>query len=144
MMTRRLQRWEWIGVGLATVLVAVEARASESFSTTFANCTEFVGEVGVPESAARALVPDRYQLIANGETATLVIRIADCKSVQVGNVPARPGRVAHVGILIVSPDGTAIDPNTSINNYTLTYATNVLELFVRLVAANVPAALDPA
>jgi hypothetical protein len=97
----------------------------------------------VNEAAARALVPNRYSLIADPAGAKLVVRIADCKAVRVGTLPARPGTVAHIGIMIASPDGTGTDPNTSINNYTLTYATNSAALALSLRGAKVPAVLDP-
>jgi len=50
--------------------------------------------------------------------------------------------VAQIGLIIRSPDGTALDPNTSINNYTLTYATNSAPLAALLRSAGVPAELD--
>lgn len=108
----------------------------------FAQCTEFVGVAVVDAARARALVPARYTLVADAAGARLVVRAADCASVRVGNGPARPGRVAQIGIIIVSPDGTAADPATGINNYTLTYASNAPALVGALRAAGVPAALD--
>lgn len=81
-------------------------------------------------------------MVSDAAGARLVVRAADCAAVRVGNAPARPGRVAQIGLIIVSPDGTAVDPNTAINNYTLTYASNSPALVLALRAAGVPAALD--
>lgn len=109
----------------------------------FSRCTEFVGVVPVDAQAARALVPAAYTLVTDTAGAKLVVRAADCESVRVGPAAAKPGRVAQIGIMVVSPDGSAGDPNTGINNYTLTYATNAPALLLALRAAGVPAALDP-
>lgn len=108
----------------------------------FAQCTEFVGVAPVDALKARALVPARYALVGDAAGARLVVRVADCAAVRVGPLPARPGRVAQIGLIIVSPDGTGTDPNTSINNYTLSYASNSPALVAALRAAGVPAALD--
>ncbi|MBL8302185.1 MAG: hypothetical protein JNM26_05370 [Ideonella sp.] len=113
-----------------------------NLTVQFAQCTEFVGVAPVDALKARALVPARYALVSDAAGARLVVRAADCASVRVGSLPARPGRVAQVGLIIVSPDGTATDPNTSINNYTLSYASNSPALVAALRAAGVPAALD--
>lgn len=129
---------------LCTSLAAgsVAAHGPASATVQFSQCTEFVGVAPVDEAKARALVPARYTLFSDGAGARLVVRAADCLSVRVGALPARPGRVAQIGIIIFSPDGTATDPNTSINNYTLTYASNAPALVSLLRAAGVPAALD--
>jgi hypothetical protein len=113
-----------------------------SLTVQFAQCTEFVGVAPVDALQARALVPARYALVGDAAGARLVVRAADCASVRVGALPARPARVAQVGLIIVSPDGTGTDPNTSINNYTLSYASNSPALVAALRAAGVPAALD--
>lgn len=123
--------------------VLSSAHAENIPAVVFNDCAEFVGVAPVEESAARSLVPDRYNLLADGSDAQLVVRVADCKVVRVGLSRARPGRVAQIGIIIESPDGTATDPNTSINNYTLSYATNSPALLRLLRRARVPAVLDP-
>jgi hypothetical protein len=109
----------------------------------FADCTEFVGVSSVDVVAARALVPAAYTLVSDAAGAKLVVRVADCAAVRVGPGRALPGRVAQIGLMIVSPDGTATDPATAINNYTLSYATNAPALALALRAAGVPAELDP-
>ena len=128
------------GLGAAA---ASSALAAAPLQVQFSQCSEFVGLVPVPAAKARVLLPARYTLVVDGaDTARLVVRMTDCKALRVGALPARAGRLAQAGLLIVSPDGTASDPNTGINNYTLTYATNVPALALGLQAQGVPAALD--
>jgi len=117
--------------------------ATAPLQVQFSQCSEFVGLVPVPAAKARALLPQRYVLVVDdADTARLVVRMTDCKAVRVGALPARAGRLAQAGLLIASPDGTAADPYTGINNYTLTYATNVPALALGLQLQGVPAALD--
>ncbi len=126
-------------------LLAVQAPASAAPAlpqVLFSDCTEFVGVTPVPLDAATALVPARYTLASNAGQAQLVVRVADCQAVKVGQWPARRGRVAQIGLIILSPDGTATDPATSINNYTLSYASNSALLVAALRAGGVPAELD--
>ena len=128
-----------------TTLIALAATPAAAFelpNTRFGDCTEFVGVAPVPEAPARALVPQRFTPVVVGGMAQLVVRVADCRVVQVGRAPARAGRVGQIGLIIASPDGTATDPNTSINNSTLSYASNVPALVLALRAAQLPAALD--
>lgn len=129
-------------IALLAVGVGVARADSPPPVVQFEQCTEFVGVAPVSADAARALVPARYTLVSDAAGARLVVRAADCAAVRVGALPARAARVAQVGLIIMSPDGTATDPNTSINNYTLTYASNSLPLVLALRAAGVPAALD--
>ena len=126
----------------ACALVAAPAFAAP-LTVKFSQCSEFVGLVPIPAARAQALLPARYTLVVDAAgTARLVVRMTDCQAVRVGALPARAGRLAQAGLLIVSPDGTASDPNTGINNYTLTYASNVPALALGLQAQGVPAALD--
>ncbi len=131
------------------VLAACALGAAPAFAAPltvrFSQCSEFVGLVPIPAAKAQALLPARYTLVVDAaDTARLVVRMTDCQAIRVGALPARAGRLAQAGLLIVSPDGTATDPNTGINNYTLTYATNVPALALGLQAQGVPAALDAA
>jgi len=128
---------------LLSLPAAFGAAQSATLTVQFSRCTEFVGVVPVDASAARALVPTAYTLVTDAAGAKLVVRAADCEAVRMGSAPAKPGRVAQIGIMIVSPDGSASDPATGINNYTLTYASNSPALMLALRAAGVPAALDP-
>ena len=131
------------------VLAACALGAAPTFAAPltvkFSQCSEFVGLVPIPAAKAQALLPARYTLVVDAaDTARLVVRMTDCQAIRVGALPARAGRLAQAGLLIVSPDGTAADPNTGINNYTLTYATNVPALALGLQSQDVPAALDAA
>jgi len=128
----------------ASLLAAAAAHAGGApLTVQFSQCSEFVGLAPVDTAKAQALLPARYTLVLDAaNTARLVVRMTDCKAIRVGALPARAGRLAQTGLLIVSPDGTASDPNTGINNYTLTYATNVPALALGLQGQDVPAALD--
>lgn len=129
---------------LVTVAFNTEAhdRDQKDLSVTFENCTEFVGVAPVDEAKARALVPAPYQLVTDDAGAKLVVRLSDCQGIAVNHRPAQPGTVAHIGIILYSPDGTATDPNTSINNYTLSYTSNLADLVKGLNKQGVTAALD--
>jgi hypothetical protein len=132
---------------LASAPAAI-AHTNGPLNVTFTNCTEFAGVAPVDAARARALVPAPYALVTDANGAKLVVRVSDCAGIGVGgevglfSLPARPGRVAHIGIMIASPDGTATDPNTSLNNYTIAYASNHPALVAGLRRAGVPAALD--
>ena len=128
--------------GLAGSALAAHA-ADARLTVQFSQCSEFVGLVPVDAGKAQAQLPARYTLVVDAaNTARLVVRMTDCKSIRVGRLPAHAGRLAQTGLLIVSPDGTASDPNTGINNYTISYSSNVPELVAGLLANGVPAALD--
>ncbi|MET0383692.1 MAG: hypothetical protein ABW032_09760 [Burkholderiaceae bacterium] len=127
---------------LSTTAFAAPA-AAPRLNVQFSQCSEFVGLVPIDAAKAQAQLPSRYALVVDAaNTARLVVRMTDCRAIRVGQLPAHAGRLAQVGLMIVSPDGTAGDPNTGINNYTLTYASNVPELVAGLLASGVPAALD--
>ncbi len=129
---------------MAAPLVSATVSAAP-LTVQFSHCSEFVGLVPIDAVKAQAQLPGRYALVVDGaNTARLVVRMTDCESIRVGQLPGRPGRLAQIGLLITSPDGTATDPNTGINNYTLTYASNVPALVIGLLANGVPAALDAA
>jgi hypothetical protein len=125
---------------------AAQAQAADTpLAVQFSRCTEFVGLQPIDAAAARAQVPPAYTPVTDAAGARLVVRVADCEAVRVGALPAlsaRPGRVAQIGVMIVSPDGTGTDPNTAINNYTLSYTTNSAALVLALRASGVPATLD--
>lgn len=127
----------------ATWAIASPAQAADGALTVqFSRCTEFVGLAPAKAIESRARVPAAYNVIVGASGATLVVRVTDCQAIKVGSLPAQAGRLAQIGVLIGSPDGTATDPNTSINNYTLTYATNLPTLVLALAARGVPATLD--
>lgn len=132
-------------LGLLAAALAADpslAHGPSSIAVQFAQCTEFVGVAPVDAIKARALVPTAYTPFIDAAGARLVVRAADCASVRVGSLPPKPGRVAQIGIIIFSPDGTATDPNTGINNYTLSYASNAPALVGALRTAGLPAQLD--
>ena len=133
-------------LALAAALAAAGAASAHGgnapLTVQFSGCTEFVGVAAADAVRVRARVPQRFTPIVDAAGAKLVVRVADCSAVKVGALPARPGRVAQIGAMIFSPDGTATDPNTAINNYTLSYATNSPSLAVALRSTGVPAVLD--
>jgi hypothetical protein len=133
-----------VPLAAALLILAGPAFAAKGggLEVKFSDCTEFAGVAPVALDAARSLVPARYQLVADAQGAKLVVRVVQCKGVQVGDQGRRSGRVAQVGLMIQSPDGTATDPNTSINNDTLSYVSDHPTLVVGLGALGVPAALD--
>lgn len=134
--------------GLLTVLAmpaisqADDRPRPQPLTVNFKDCTEFVGVAAVDEAKARALVPERYQLVVDQAGAKLVVRIANCQGIAVNSTNYQPGTVAHIGIMLYSPDGTATDPNNSINNYTLSYTSNLKNLVNALNKQDIPAKLD--
>jgi hypothetical protein len=133
----------WRAAAVVSFALAAASAGAAPLTVQFSQCSEFVGLVPVDAAKAQALLPARYALVVDGaNTARLVVRMSDCKAIRVGALPARAGRLAQAGLLIVSPDGSASDPYTGINNYTLTYATNLPALALGLQAQGVPAALD--
>jgi hypothetical protein len=122
--------------------VQADGRDSKPLTVSFNNCTEFVGVASVDEARARALVPVDYQLVTDEAGAKLVVRISNCQGIAVNHQRSQPGTVAHIGMMIYSPDGTATDPNTSINNYTLSYVSNDADLVKALSKQDISARLD--
>jgi hypothetical protein len=105
----------------------------------FEDCTEFAGLTPVPLENVEALVPSHYEIAgAIDGVAVAVFRSASCESVRIDGGRARAGVVAQVGVNVVAPTGEG-----DINNYTLYYATDSLELFVRLRLAGVNAGFVP-
>jgi hypothetical protein len=83
-----------------------------------------------------------YQLVTDEAGAKIVVRVADCKQISIDDQPAKSGTVAQIGLMLISPDGTATDPNTSINNYTLSYSSNLPSVVSGLRKLGIPAVLD--
>ena len=73
---------------LAAAAAADTAAAGEPgpLNAQFTNCTEFVGLAPAKATEARALVPAAYNLVVGATGATLVVRVADCQGVKVGNL----------------------------------------------------------
>ena len=137
-----MQRMHALTAAFLTLAAAAASAGDDKLTVQFNQCTEFVGLAPIDALKARAALPARYSLISDAAGARLVVRAVDCAAVQVGHGPARKGRVAQIGLLIASPDGTGTDPNTSINNYTLTYASDSPALVEALRESGVPAVLD--
>src|SRR5262245_40228134 len=122
------------------IAVASPVRAQsgpQDFDVTFENCTEFVGIGPASLAEAQASVPSAFSIVNQGGFALIVVRISSCQAVAVAGGTPTPGTVAHIGINIAPPDGQG-----DINNYTLTYASDVTGLVNRLRANGVPAQHD--
>jgi hypothetical protein len=94
--------------------------ASRGFSADFTNCSEFAGLGPVANTPlATSLVPAHFTTLLESGQVTIVIRASNCEGVSVnGSKPVRT-TLSHIGIGVVSPDGSG-----TINNYTLVYLTN--------------------
>lgn len=72
-----------------TTMLAAAAPASAQSDTAapsmieFGPCTEFIGGYFVPESAARALVPDRYALDVQENGVVAQVRAINCASISI-------------------------------------------------------------
>lgn len=112
-------------------MLAQPASQGRDFPVELSGCSEYVGTGPIPHARASQVVPAPFAALNDGSgNATLVVRASQCASVKVENFPAEPGTVAHIGIVIVPPDGTG-----DINNYTLAYATSNRRLAQRLERA---------
>lgn len=129
-------------IGLGLNPAQADQNHNPTTNVLFEDCTEFVGIAPVDGTKARSLLPSRYTLVTDTEGAKLVVRIANCQSIRVNQHHPQPGTVAHIGLMVYSPDGTATDPNTSINNYTLSFTSNVAELVKSLRQADIAASFD--
>jgi hypothetical protein len=127
---------------LVLVLAAVSLWADPESEVLFSDCTEFVGTGQAPLARAQRFEPATFpiaiqNLSGAGDTATLVVRAAQCKSVKVDNGPAEAGTLTQYGIVVVPPDGTG-----DINNYTIGYATTSRRLAQRLERLGLPVSID--
>jgi hypothetical protein len=105
----------------------------------FTNCTEYVGAGAIPLARVTPFVPSTFQvLVGAGNTATLVVRAAQCEGVKVDNDRPEPGILTQIGVSVVGPDGTG-----DINNYTVAYVTNSRRLAQRLERVGLPVSVDP-
>ena len=108
-----------------------------NFDVTFEDCTEFVGLEPVSLVDAQAAVPSEFSVVNAGGFALLVVRISGCQAISVDGSAPTPGTVAQIGINIDPPDNQG-----DINNYTLTYASNINALVNGLRANGLPAQHD--
>ncbi len=114
-----------------------EDRVSRS-EVQFSGCTEYVGTGPIPMARAIGRVPRSFQILAGaGNTASLVVRAAQCEGVKVDNERPEPGSLTQIGITIVSPNGSG-----DINNYTVAYVTDSRRLAQRLQRFGLPAYVD--
>lgn len=122
----------------AASMLAQPASQGRDFPVEFSGCSEYVGTGPVPFARAAQFVAAPFVTVNDGSgNATLVVRAAQCASVKVENFPAESGTVAHIGIVVVPPDGTG-----DINNYTLAYATSSRRLAQRLERAGLTVLTD--
>ena len=122
--------------------VAETAQADERapLDVDFAGCRE-VANVGLaPTANIQPLVPAELTLVETpgADTTELVVRSVHCDAISVAGGEAIPGDSIQIGAVIVAPQGDG-----DINNYTLFYDTNDLELALGLLEQGVPARFVP-
>lgn len=118
------------GTMLAIACLAGSARADErDFDVAFDDCAEYVGIGYVPFERARERVPAAYTLARAGDSAVIVVRIADCASVAVTGGRGASGRTAQIGVTISKSEPA------DIHNYLLWYVTDHGSLHGKLEAA---------
>jgi len=129
-----------LSLALICTAAACFAQSSNStdFPATFSNCSEYAGTGPIPFVQAAAMVPGHFTILSdNSHNATLVVRSTSCQSISVDNFGPEPGVIAHIGVSVVSPDGTG-----DINNFTVAFATNNTRLAQRLKRAGLPVIFD--
>lgn len=113
--------------------------AGRGFTADFTNCSEFAGWGPVANTPlATSLVPAQFTTLLESGQATIVIRASHCDGVSVNGSNPEPTTLSHIGIGVVSPDGSG-----TINNYTLVYLTNNFQLAQSFNLAGMPAIFDP-
>lgn len=117
----------------ASSLIAAD-NGNRNFNVTFSNCREYVGFGPMSLVKAQAALPAGFTATNTQGSGGFVIRTSACELVGVDGSRPKPALVAHIGINIVSPDGTG-----DISNYTLLYATNSDELADHLRKSGLPA-----
>jgi len=121
-----------------TSLVSAHAAPVPGFTVNFSNCSEFVGVGPVDLTQAAALVPSGFTTLVVGTSASIVVRATSCARVTVNGGRAIPTVISQIGVQIVPPDGTG-----DINNYTLIYVTNNLDLVLAFQSLGLAAIFDP-
>jgi hypothetical protein len=113
--------------------------AGHGFTADFTNCSEFAGWGPVANTPlATSLVPANFTTLLESGQATIVIRASRCEGVSINGSKPVPTTLSHIGIGVVSPDGSG-----TINNYTLVYLTNNPLLAESFQHAGMPAIFDP-
>jgi hypothetical protein len=110
---------------------------NKDFDVSFDECVEFAGIGFVPAARARPRVPAKYTLAGDAQNAVIVVRVVDCSAVSVDGKPAKPARIAQIGLSLVVPGSSA-----SIDNYLLWYVTDLGNLTGKFSAAGVGAGND--
>ena len=135
-----MKRIVLIAVLLAFAVGLKSAHAGgRGFNAEFTNCSEFAGWGPVANTPlAKSLVPAKFTTLLESGQATIVIRASSCEGVSINGSKPVPTTLSHIGIGVVSPDGSG-----TINNYTLVYLTNNPELAESFQHAGMPAIFDP-
>jgi len=137
----QLRRIAAIALCLTALSSAVKANDWDDlagFQVQFTDCVETIGVGLVPTENVEELLPPNFIPVGSGTPVTpLVVRTSRGK-ISVNGRQARTGNIVQIGAVIVPPDFTG-----DINNYTLFYYTDDLQLALRLVLAGVPAQYVP-
>ncbi len=131
-------QYKLISAALLAGSFALGESTTTAFTVDFTTCTEFAGVGPVNFAKASALVPSAFSALPVGSTAGIVVRGTSCAGVSVNGGKPVPTAISQIGVEIVPPDGTG-----DINNYTLVYVSNNLELVLQYNLAGVPAIYDP-
>jgi len=125
------------GCASPDVVQVAQELEHDGLAAELRGCSEYVGLRSTPVARVRALVPARYSIVGEGAgQATVIVRAFQCVDVSVDEGPGEPGAVAHVGVLIDSPDGDGV-----LNFSTLSYATDLARLHAPLNAVGARAQL---
>jgi hypothetical protein len=127
-----------LAASLAFIPSLMKAESPRGFFADFADCTEFAGVGPVDFAKASALVPSVFTTLLVGSTGGIVVRATNCKGLSVDGGRKFPTAISQIGIEIVPPDGTG-----DINNFTILYVSDNLELVNAFRRARVPALYDP-
>lgn len=121
-----------VGADAAPLGQAEQALHRAGFGVQFSDCAEYVGIGFVPAANARPLVPRKYELAGDGESAILVVRIVECEEVEVDGKKSSPTRLSQIGVTIEGGDASA-----DINNYLLWFVSDSASLHRKLSALGV-------
>lgn len=124
-------------MALACSAAWADTPTGRGFTADFSQCTEFAGVGPVNFAKASEAVPSVFTTLTIGNTGGIVVRATSCAGVKVNGGPSIPTNISQIGVEIVPPDGTG-----DINNYTLIYVSNNLELVLAFNLAGVPALFD--
>ncbi|MDQ2929059.1 MAG: hypothetical protein ABI330_16730 [Caldimonas sp.] len=113
-------------------------RAPSPFAVVLNDCTEFAGLGPLAGTQIQGRLPPGYTAATFGPgTAGVVARASRCDRVSVDGGPVERATVSHIGINLMTPDGTG-----DINNYTLLYVTDSWRLAAKLREFGLPVRID--